>query len=84
MPPETLTPTSSVSDESEKLNLDDDDEWKDAESDGEKVLFVSLFGEETFDSIHSMLKHCKTVHKFDLVKMRDDLGVCASVGSLPV
>lgn len=84
MPPGRLSPTSSVSDQSDELNLDDDEEWRDAEPDEEIVHFVSLFGEETFDSIHSMLKHCKTVHNFDLVKLRDDLGVCASVGSLPV
>lgn len=84
MPPGRVSPTSSVSDQSDELNLDDDEEWRDAESDEEKVHFMSLFGEETFDSIHSMLKHCKTVHNFDLVKLRDDFGVCASVGSLPV
>lgn len=84
MPPGRLSPSSSVSDQSDELNLDDDEEWKDAESDEEKVHFVSLFGDETFDSIHSMLKHCKAVHKFDLVKLQDDLGVCASVGSSPV
>lgn len=80
MPPGRSSPTSSFSDHSDELNLDDDEEWKDAESDEERVHFVSLFSEETFDSIHSMLKHCKTVHKFDLVKLREDLGVCASVG----
>lgn len=66
----------SSSENTDKLNLDEDQEWKDTETDEEKVTFVSLFGRETFDSVHSMLKHCKDVHHFDFVKTRNDLGVC--------
>ena len=52
------------SENTDKLNLDEDQEWKDTETDEEKVKVVNLFGPETFDSVQSMLKHCI------------DLGVC--------
>lgn len=68
--------SSSNSETTDKLNLDEDQVWKDTETDEEKVKVVSLFGPETFDGVHSMLKHCKDVHHFDLVKVRNDLGVC--------
>lgn len=64
------------SENTDKLNLEEDQEWKDTETDEEKVKVVNLFGPETFDSVHSMLKHCKDVHHFDFVKVRNDLGVC--------
>lgn len=67
---------SSSSENTDKLNLDEDQDWKDTETDEEQVKVVSLFGLETFDSVHSMLKHCKDVHHFDFVKVRNDLGVC--------
>lgn len=73
MSSETCT---SGSEKTDKLNLDEDQEWKDTETDEEKLTVVSLFGPETFDGVHAMLKHCKDVHRFDFVKVRNDLGAC--------
>ncbi len=80
MPPGRMSTSSGSSENTDKLNLEDDQEWKDAESDEEKIQYVSLFGKETFDSVHAMLKHCKTAHQFDFVKVRDELGVCLYIG----
>ena len=68
--------SSSSSENTDKLNLDEDRDWKDTETDEENIQVVSLFGLETFDSVHSMLEHCKGVHHFDFVKVRNELGVC--------
>ena len=66
---------SNCSDLSDLLNLEDDEGWGDIEPDVENVRVVSLFENETFPDIHSMLRHCRTRHNFDLVKLRNELGV---------
>lgn len=67
--------TSSDSEGTNKLDVEEDQDWQDAEPDEEPIKFVSLFGKEVFDSVHAMLKHCKAVHHFDMVKVRNELGV---------
>ena len=58
------------------LNLEDDEGWEDVEPDVEKIKIVSLFGEDEFNDVQTMLQHCKDEHHFDLVKVRKELGVC--------
>lgn len=76
MSAERSSSSSSENTDKYKLNLDEDQDWKDTETDEENIQVVSLFGLETFDSVHSMLEHCKDVHHFDFVKVRNELGVC--------
>lgn len=59
----------------EKLNLEEDRDWKDVQSDKEDIKVVSLFGKETFDTVQSMLKHCKDVHHIDIAEVRKELGM---------
>ena len=71
--------TSSSSENDDILNLEDDEGWEDVEPDVEKVKIVSLFGDEEFDDVQTMLQHCKDDHHFDLTKIREELGVCVFV-----
>ena len=54
------------------LNLQQDEGWEDVEPDVEKVKIVSLLDNEIFDDMSSMLQHCKDVHDFDLKKVQRD------------
>ena len=67
--------TSSDSDSNDIVNLEDGDGWEDVEPDIEKVKIVSLFSDDEFDDIKTMLEHCKVHHQFDLIKIRKELGV---------
>ncbi len=76
--------TSSSSESSDILNLEDDEGWEDVEPDVEKVKIVSLFGKDEFDDVQTMLQRCKDSHQFDFIKIRKELGVCVFVHLLGV
>lgn len=67
----------SISDDEsgDPLDLQDDEGWEDAEPDEEKTTLVSLFDDEQFSDMHSMLEHCKEKHGFDLVSLKNKFGV---------
>ena len=67
--------TSSSSEDDDVLNLENDEGWEDVEPDAEKVRIVSLFGDDEFDDVQTMLQHCKDEYQFDLVNIRKELGV---------
>lgn len=74
--PSQMSPASSSDSESHDiLDLEDDEGWEDLEPDVEKIKIVSLFGEDKFDDVQTMLQHCKDNHQFDLVKIQKELGV---------
>jgi protein arginine N-methyltransferase 3 len=66
-------PTSGSSENSDILNLKDDEGWEDAEPDEEETTFISLLDDEVFTDIHSMLHHCKEKHDFDFLDIRQRL-----------
>ena len=61
------------------LDIEDDEGWDDVEPDIEKVKFVSLFDNEVFDNVPSMLLHCKTNYNFDFVETQKKLSKCESI-----
>ena len=66
---------SSDSEDSYILNLVNDEGWQDAEPDVEEIRIKSLFGDGVFPDVPSMLRHCKDVHAFDFLHIRNELGV---------
>ena len=66
---------SSSSEASDVLDLEGDEGWEDIEPDVEKVRVVSLFGEDEFPDVYSMLRHCRAAYDFDLLDVRDKLGL---------
>jgi len=72
-----MSPASSNCSESHDiLDLEDDEGWEDLEPDVEKIKIVSLFGEDKFHNVQTMLQHCKDNHQFDLIKIRKELSMC--------
>jgi protein arginine N-methyltransferase 3 len=67
--------SSEGSENSDILDLKDDEGWEDAEPDVEETRFVSLTDGEIFPDIHSMLKHCKDKHNLDFLEVRQKLGL---------
>ena len=59
--------------ESTGLNLEQDEEWQDVEEDAENVSFTSLFDDQQFSSIISMLEYCRDKHNLDVWKLRKDM-----------
>ena len=80
---ESVDNFSSNSGNTDKINLEEDQNWKDVVSDKEDIKVISLFGEETFDTVQSMLKHCKEVHHFDILEVRNKYGLCLCLLILP-
>ena len=68
-------PSSGTSENSDILDLKDDEGWEDAEPDEEETTFISLLDDEVFTDIHSMLRHCKEKHNFDFLEIRQRLGL---------
>lgn len=66
--------SSSSSETSNELDLKEDEEWQDAESDEEEIKVQCLFGSNTFSSVELMLEHCKSKYNFDLVRICYELG----------
>ena len=69
------TETSSDTDGDDQTTLDDSRQWKDAESDEEKISVICLACESIFPEVSLMLKHCKIEHQLDLVNIKKQLGV---------
>jgi len=67
--------SSGSSENSDILDLKNDEGWEDAEPDQEEFQFISLLDDEVFTDIHTMLKHCKEKHNFDFLQVRQRLGL---------
>jgi len=72
---ERATSLSESSENSDILNMKDEEGWVDAEPDEEETPFISLLDDEVFLDIHSMLNHCKEKHGFDFLEIRQRLGL---------
>ena len=84
MPVDISSSSSSGSESIHELDLEEDNEWEDAEGDEENINVVCLFGEKTFSNVNAMLEHCRYVHDCDIVRVRKELGVYVSDGHLEV
>jgi protein arginine N-methyltransferase 3 len=49
---------------------DEDDQWQDAEPDGEAVEIISLFDDAKFSDVKSMLNYCKDKFGFDFIDVQ--------------
>lgn len=67
--------SSGSSENSDILDLKNDEGWEDAEPDQEEFQFISLLDDEVFTDIHTMLKHCKEKYNFDFLEVREKLGL---------
>ena len=66
----------SSSDSDDNLRYDEeDDQWEDAEPDGENLEIVSFFDRERFSDIKSMLEYCESKYQFDFLEVIKRLGV---------
>jgi len=72
---EKHAPSSESSENSDILDLKDDEGWEDAEPDVEETQFISLLDDEVFTDIHTMLTHCKEKHSFDFLEVRQRLNL---------
>lgn len=72
-----VEPSSPVSgsDYDDLSNEQHDDGWEDAEPDEENISLTCLFSQTQFDSVHSLLQHCKDTHDFDLAALKTKFGV---------
>ncbi|KZF25228.1 putative ribosomal protein arginine N-methytransferase rmt3 [Xylona heveae TC161] len=66
-------PSSSSESHFDPLDLRGEEGWEDVEPDNEEQSVVSLFSDEVFPDVRSMLQHCREKYNFDLVKVRKDL-----------
>jgi len=73
----TARPASSSgsSENSDILDVKDDEGWEDAEPDEEETQFISLLDDEVFMDIHAMLNHCKQKYHFDFLEIRQRLAL---------
>lgn len=72
---EKYASSSGSSENSDILDLEDDGGWEDAEPDQEETQFISLMDDEVFTDINVMLSHCKEKYGFDLLEVRQRLGL---------
>lgn len=68
-------PSDSESSNADPLDLADDEGWEDVEPEEESQPIVSLFSQEIFPDVRSMLKDCKEKYGFDFVAVQNELGV---------
>jgi len=68
-------PSSGSSENSDILDIKDDEGWEDAEPDEEETRFISLLDDEVFMDIHAMLNHCKQKYNFDFLEIRQRLSL---------
>lgn len=69
-------PSDSESTTSDPLDLADDEGWEDvAPEEEESQPIVSLFSQDIFPDVRSMLNDCKEKFQFDFVAVQRDLGV---------
>lgn len=62
---------------SEICNLLDEggeDGWEDVQPDVEEVAVISLFDEQEFPDVQSMLRHCMVKYGFDFLKVKTEFG----------
>jgi len=69
---------SDAHEEDDILDMKDDEGWEDVEPDLERIEVVSLFDNEVFTDVQSMLQHCREAHQFDLWQAQKDLSQYAS------
>lgn len=70
--------SSDTSSEFDPLNpREDEDGWEDQDDDQEHLQVVSLFDEEIFSDLKSMIAACKVKHGFDFIETQRKLGVFA-------
>lgn len=72
---EKYAASSGSSENSDILDLKDDEGWEDAEPDEEDIQFISLLDDEVFKDIQTMLTHCKEKYDFDFMDVRQKLGL---------
>lgn len=65
------SPSSSVSEISDILNLKDDEGWEDAETEEETETIRSLLDDKFFPDVPSMLRYCKDQYNFSFIQIRD-------------
>ncbi|PMD35502.1 putative ribosomal protein arginine N-methytransferase rmt3 [Hyaloscypha variabilis F] len=75
--PDTVrsAPSSGSSENSDILDMKDEEGWEDAEPDEEETQFISLLDDEVFMDIHAMLNHCKQKYNFDFLEIRQRLAL---------
>ena len=74
--PSEDVPSDSDSATSDPLDLADDEGWEDvAPEEEESQPIVSLFSQEIFPDVRSMIKDCKEKFQFDFVAVQRELGV---------
>lgn len=74
--PSKDAPSDSESSTSDPLDLADDEGWEDVAPEEEETQpIVSLFSQEVFPDVRSMLKDCKEKFGFDFVAVQREFGV---------
>lgn len=73
--PSKDAPSDSESSTSDPLDLADDEGWEDVAPEEESEPIVSLFSQEEFPDVRSMLDDCKEKFGFDFVAVQRELGV---------
>jgi hypothetical protein len=72
-------PLDGGSEGTDSLSAEDEEGWEDVEQEPDyQQPIVSLFTDETFPDVLAMLEHCKQKHDFDLLRVRQELGVYVS------
>ena len=69
------TSSSGSSENSDILDMKNDDGWEDAEPDEEETPFISLLDDEVFMDIYAMLNHCKEKYNFNFLEIRQRLAL---------
>ncbi|KAE9380501.1 putative ribosomal protein arginine N-methytransferase rmt3 [Stipitochalara longipes BDJ] len=67
--------SSGSSENSDILDMKDEEGWEDAEPDEEETQFISLLDDEVFMDIYAMLNHCKQKYNFDFLEIRQRLAL---------
>ncbi len=64
---------SASSEETDILDLQDDDGWEDQEPDVEHIEVLCLGCSQKFPNAQAMLPHCQDMHNIDIVKVQKTL-----------
>ncbi|KAF2136962.1 uncharacterized protein K452DRAFT_322102 [Aplosporella prunicola CBS 121167] len=70
-----MSHSSGSSEASDPLDIRDDEGWEDAEPDVESIQIVSLFDDQVFPDVKSMIEDCKKRHQFDFIGVQKQLGL---------
>jgi type I protein arginine methyltransferase len=70
-----MSDNSSTSSVTDPLDTRDDEGWEDAASDEEKIEVKSLFSDQIFPDVQSMIVDCTKSHGFDFLDVRKKFGV---------